>query len=204
MSTDQQNILRRNYPFYTWSSLGEKCPLNGRKQIKIQQTHLKRHTVVLTLSIIQPQDIFWHIKRLAASADLDICLITFFFFFPRMAWWKAAILLFALERVLLLNSVMAGSRICRTFVCACVCVCVSRSQALCVLVIFSLKESIISVWCAANWYKNSFRRTKFDTFVAVRSRFYKSWHRFIPGINWSFDHLPSTDLFTIVCPFCVG
>lgn len=182
-------ILRRNYAFYTWSSLCKKCLLNGRKQIKMQQTHIKRHTAALTLCIVQPQDIFWHIKRLAASADLDICLITFFFFFPRMAWWKAAILLFALERVLLLNSVMVGSRVCCTFVCACARVRISRLQALCFLVIFPLKECIVSVWCAENWYKNYFKKTKYDTFLTVRSRLYESSHPFIPRmelITWPF------------------
>lgn len=44
------------------------------------------HSVAFTLSIIQPQDIFCHIKRLAASADLDICLITSSLFFSRMKY----------------------------------------------------------------------------------------------------------------------
>lgn len=71
----------------------------------------------------------------------------------------------------------------------CVCVRISRLQALCFLVIFPLKECIVSVWCAENWYKNYFKKTKYDTFLTVRSRLYESSHPFIPRmelITWPF------------------
>lgn len=126
------------------------------------------HSVAFTLSIIQPQDIFCHIERLSASADLGICLITVFFFSVwNKRWWKAAILLFTLESVLLsrllLNSVMARSSI---HIC---CLFFFHPPTLC-LSSLSLSSSLKGTVChfclmCGEWIKQSVTSTRESTNV---------------------------------------
>lgn len=56
------------------------------KNKQAEDSHLKMHTVGHTLSVIHPQDIFCHIKRLAASVDLKTSHHFLLRFFKKMKW----------------------------------------------------------------------------------------------------------------------
>lgn len=82
------------------------------------ESNLKMHSVAFTLSIIQPRDVFLlhqkaRFERRFRHMSHHFLLFFFFFLEWNKRWWKAAILLFTLECVLLsrrlLNSAMAGS-----------------------------------------------------------------------------------------------
>lgn len=135
VSTDQQNILRRNYAFYTWSSLCEKCPLNGRVKTDKNTTNTfkKAHRGAHIVYHPTPGYFLAH-QKACCERRFRHMSHHFLLFLSQNGLMKGGHFVICIGTCSP-SKLGHGWELNLLYFCVRVCVCVSRSQALCFLAV---------------------------------------------------------------------
>lgn len=152
VSADQQNILRRNYAFYTWSSLCEKCPLNGRVKTDKNTTNTfeKAHRGAHIVYHPTPGYFLAH-QKACCERRFRHMSHHFLLFLSQNGLMKGGHFVICIGTCSP-SKLGQGWELNLLYLCVCVCACSTLTGfVLPCRPSFPLKESIISVWCVENW-----------------------------------------------------